>query len=68
VPFLPKCFDDDNDDEEQPHDTATQASAIGSRPSPRDLSSWLREGLALAPEHASPEGIGRASTGCLGDA
>src|SRR4051794_30716044 len=30
VPFLPKCFDDD-DDEKKPNDTATQASAIGSR-------------------------------------
>lgn len=51
VPFLPKCFDDDDDDEEKPNDTATQASAIGSRPSPSDLSPWLREGPALAPEH-----------------
>ena len=51
VPFLPKCFDDDDDDEEKPNDTATQASAIGSRPSPSDLSPWLREGSTLAPEH-----------------
>jgi hypothetical protein len=51
VPFLPKCFDDDDDDEEKPNDTATQASALGSRPSPSDLSPWLREGSTLAPEH-----------------
>jgi hypothetical protein len=43
VPFLPKCFDDD-DEEEKPNDTATQASAIRSRPAPSDLSPWLREG------------------------
>ena len=30
---------------------ATQASALGSRPSPSDLFPWLREGSALAPEH-----------------
>ena len=51
VPFLPKCFDDDDDDEEKPNDTATQASAIGNRPSRSDLSPWLRAGSALAPEH-----------------
>jgi hypothetical protein len=72
VPFLPKCFEDDDDDEEQPNDTATQASAIGSRPFPRDLSSWLREGLALAPEHGpqpprrQPRGHRKGERGMLG--
>ena len=45
VPFLPKCFDDDDDEEKQLDNTALQATSSLVTPP------WLREAVARAIGH-----------------
>ena len=45
VPFLPKCFDGDDDEEKKPDNTAPQATSSLVPPP------WLREAAALASKH-----------------
>ena len=64
VPFLPKCFDDD-DEEEKPDNTATQASLpLASLPAPRydaALAGERRHGAQETPAPRGSEGLARDS-------
>ena len=65
VPFLLKCFEDDEDDEEKPANTATQASLpLASLPAPRDdaaLAVERRHGAQETPALRGSEGRARDS-------
>ena len=67
VPFLPKCFDDDDDEGKQPDNTAPQTTSSLVTPT-LAAGSCGPHVSASARSHrdASPEGSGRASAGLLG--